>query len=139
MSFTENDRKVQSKMGKSFPDGRAYDERLFLDVIASTLRAEFGASTSAVKVVARLTQTNERAVRNWFDGKNGPSGENLVRLISHSEGVLKAILKLAGRPEPMLAIELVSLRRRLLGALAAIDDAQRLEGLNGRPNDGPAR
>ena len=54
----------------------------FFEVIPSTLRAEFGSSTSSVKTVARLTRTNERAVRNWSDGKNGPSGENLVSLMS---------------------------------------------------------
>lgn len=27
--------------------------------------------------VAMITDANERTVRNWFEGKNGPSGESL--------------------------------------------------------------
>jgi hypothetical protein len=41
--------------------------------IALALKAEFGATSSALKTVAQLTRSNERAVRNWLEGKNGPS------------------------------------------------------------------
>jgi hypothetical protein len=42
-----------------------------------------------MKVVVNLTGANERAVRNWFDAKNGPNGEFLIALCSawHSPDV----------------------------------------------------
>lgn len=71
--------------------------------------------------MAQLTRSNERAVRNWFEGKNNPSGENLVILMRHSDLVLRTMLSLADRQDLVLAIGLVSLRRQLVDAVAAID------------------
>ena len=124
MSFTENDRKVQSKKGKSFPTGPQYDGTPFAAAIAVALATDFGASPSAVKRVARLTSANERAVRNWFEGKNGPSADNLVILMRHSSHVLKTVLELADRPDLVLAVGLTGLREQLVGMLAAIDKAR---------------
>lgn len=89
--------------------------------IALALRQEFGELPSSIKGVARLTQSNERAVRNWFDGKNGPSGENLIVLMKHSDGVLKAVLALADRKDLMVALELEGFRQHLLETLATLD------------------
>lgn len=61
------------------------------------------------------------AVRNWFEGKNSPSGENLVILMRHSDLVLRTMLSLADRQDLVLAIGLASLRRQLVDAVAAID------------------
>lgn len=36
-------------------------------------------------------------MQNWFQAKNGPSGESLVRLCRHSDHVFEALLVLAGR------------------------------------------
>jgi hypothetical protein len=119
MSFSEKDRKLQSKDGKSFPLDHAV-EPLAL-AIAAALKAEFGNTPSALKTVAQLTRSNERAVRNWFDGKNGPSGENLVILMRHSDLVLRTVLTLAGRQDLVVAVGLASLRRQLVEAVAAID------------------
>jgi hypothetical protein len=125
MSFTENDRKVQSQSGKSFPSEDGYSHPSFARAIALALRAEFGGGPSAVKTAARLTQANERAVRNWFDAKNGPSGEYLIPLLAHSDVVLKAVLDLAGRRGLMVAAGFAELRQQLVDLVAAIDDAQR--------------
>jgi len=119
MSFSEKDRKLQSKDGKSFPLDHAV-EPLAL-AIAAALKAEFGNTPSAVKTVAQITRSNERAVRNWFDGKNGPSGENLVILMRHSDLVLRTVLTLADRQDLVVAVGLASLRRQLVEAVAAID------------------
>lgn len=119
MSFTEKDRKLQSKGGKSFPFDPA-DEPLAL-AIARALKTEFGNTPSALKTVAQLTRSNERAVRNWFEGLNGPSGENLVILMRHSDHVLRTILALADRRDLVVAVGLASLRRQLVDAVAAID------------------
>ncbi|MGE4431501.1 MAG: hypothetical protein AB7E05_12245 [Sphingobium sp.] len=121
MSFTKKDRKIQSESGKTFP---AITPDSLVQMIAAALRAEFGATPSAVKTVARLTHSNERAVRNWFDGKNGPSSDNLVVLMRHSNIVLKAVLELADRPDLVLAVGILGLREQLVDVVAAIDKAR---------------
>lgn len=122
MSFTKNDRKIQSGSGKTFPK---ITSEVLADVIAQALRAEFGASPSSVKTVARITHANDRAVRNWFDGKNCPSAENMVVLMRHSAIVLKAVLELADRPDMILAVGIFGLREQLVGMVAAIDEARK--------------
>jgi hypothetical protein len=121
MSFTKKDRKIQSETGKTFP---AITAETLAHAIAAALRAEFGATPSSVKTVARLTHSNERAVRNWFDGKNGPSADNLVVLMRHSNIVLKAVLELADRPDLVLAVGILGLRDQLVDVVAAIDKAR---------------
>lgn len=120
MSFTENDRKLRSKNGKSFHNGDGY-EGAFVEVIAEALKADFGYAPAAVKRVARMTRANERAVRNWFDGKNGPSGENLVTLIQHSDAVFGVVLGLSQRSQFAVGVGLLDLRLHLIAAVAAID------------------
>jgi hypothetical protein len=119
MSFSEKDRKLQSNSGKSFPITAVVEP--LATAIAAALKAEFGNTPSALKTVAQLTRSNERAVRNWFEGKNGPSGENLVILMRHSDLVLRTVLGLADRQDLVVAIGLASLRRQLVDAVAAID------------------
>jgi len=123
MSFHKSDRKFQSKKGKSFPDRAAHNGQRFAEAIARALKEEFGAGPSAVKTVARLTEANERAARNWLEGKNGPNGEYLVRLIRNSDVVLESLLALAGRSDRALIINLDGLRAQLVETIAAIDEA----------------
>ena len=123
MSLSKNDRKLQSKSGKTFHAG--IDSGSFAQAIAVALRAEFGGTPSALKTVSQLTRSNERAVRNWFDGKNGPSGENLIVLMRHSDHVLRTVLGLADRRDLVVAVGLDSLRRQLVDAVAAIDGLPR--------------
>ncbi len=125
MSFPENDRKVQSKKGKSFPNREEHTRPPFAQAIALALREEFGGGPSAVKAVAGLTRSNERAARNWFEGKNGPSGESLIRLLQHSDVVLRAVLDLAGRQDIRAVAGLPGLRRQLLDLVATIDSVHR--------------
>ena len=93
MSRPKNDRKVQSESGKTFQDP---DTESFVRAIAGALKAEFGATPSALKTVAQLTHSNERTVRNWLEGKNGPTG------------VLGTVLELADRRDLGLAVETYS-------------------------------
>jgi hypothetical protein len=119
MSFPKEDRKTQSVSGTSFPPGR------FADAIASALHKEYGETHAAIKTVVGLTGANERAVKNWFAGKNGPSGHSLVALCRHSNQVLDTFLRLAGRNDHVRARALVGLKDTLLRMLAlasAIDD-----------------
>jgi hypothetical protein len=115
MSRPKNDRKFQSESGKTFQD---LDTKGFVSAIAAALKAEFGATPSALKAVAQLTRSNERAVRNWLEGKNGPSGSNLVILMRHSDRVLTTVLELAYRRDLVLAVGLTGLRQRLIDAIA---------------------
>jgi hypothetical protein len=127
MSFTENDRKVRSRTGRTFPEGR-YDGLPYRAVIADVLATEFGSVRSAVKNLARLTDTNERAVRNWFEGKNGPSGKSLILLMQHSDATFSVVLELCRRarsPEP----EFAELRIHLAAAMVAIDAIHHREPL----------
>ncbi|MGZ3278032.1 MAG: hypothetical protein ACXWKX_08385 [Caulobacteraceae bacterium] len=93
----------------------------FAEAIAAAMQAEWGATPSARKEVGRITNANERAVRNWFEGKNGPSGENLVLLMRHSDAVLETVLELADRRALVSAVGMLGLRDRLKEVVDAID------------------
>jgi len=121
MSFTKKDRTFQSNSGKTFPK---LSPTVLSEALAMALKVEFGALASSIKTVARLTNSNERAVRNWFDGKNSPSADNLVVLMQHSDQILRTVLELAGRRDLVLAVGLSGLRAQLVGVLTAIDNAQ---------------
>lgn len=122
MSPTQKDRILQSDSGNSLPPSPGPGS--FPEVIAEALRREFGGTPAAVKVVVRLTRANERAVKNWFHAKNGPSGENLVTLLRHSDEVLESVLKMAGRQDLIVARKLTGAREKLREMLALIDDLQ---------------
>lgn len=125
MSPTQKDRKVRSESGRSFLQRTAPEpEPSFAEAIADALRREFGGTPGAVKKVVRLTRANERAVRNWFEAKNAPSGENLVILLRHSDEVLEAVLRLADRQDLVAARKLSAAREKLQEMLAMIDDIE---------------
>ena len=89
--------------------------------MAAALRQAYGGRHSAVKVVAAAVGANERAVRNWFDGKNGPNGEYLVRLVRHSDEMLDSFLALAGKRRPHAGLELARARSALERALRSLN------------------
>ena len=120
MSLTTNDRKDRSIHGKTL-----HAER-FADAIARALHREFDSTHAAIKTVVALTGANERAVRNWFDGKNGPNGEFLIALCRHSDQVLETFLMLAGRTEHVKARKIVEAKQKLreiLAFVSELDDA----------------
>ena len=99
MSFRKKGRKVRPVSGKTFPRSSGTVEKSdgndFTAVIAETLRETYGRSGRSIKTVMAYTGAGERAVKNWFGGKNGPNGENLVELVRHSDEVLEALLLMA--------------------------------------------
>ncbi len=101
MSFRKKGRKFRPISGKTFPksSGRiaAASGYEFAAVIAETLRGANGGTRMSVKTVMGYTRAGERTVKNWFEGKNGPNGANLVELVRHSDEVLEALLLMAGR------------------------------------------
>jgi hypothetical protein len=123
MSFTENGRKIRSESGKAFPSSDSAEPQItFVEAIARALRADFGSSPSTMKTVARMTGTNERTVKNWFDEKNGPTGENLVVLMQNSDEVLQTVLQLSGRSELLVAAKVAATRTKLRATLNALDE-----------------
>jgi hypothetical protein len=116
MSLTKNDRKIQSLSGNDFPSGS------FAKAIAGALHREYDQTRAGVKTVVTLTGANERAVRNWFDGKNGPNGEFLIALCRHSDQVLDTVLTMAGRTEHVRARKLVEAKDKLREILRAIEE-----------------
>lgn len=102
----------------------------FPKLIADALRQEWGLSLSSRKIVSRITSANERAVKNWFEARNGPSGENLVELMRHSDAVFGAILSASGRRAHLQAIKLEAAERPLRELLAIIENGRRDGGLH---------
>ncbi len=121
MSLTKNDRKLRSKSGKSSPVSTVPAGPKFVAALAEALKAEFGNTAGAAKRIGRLTDRNERTARNWIDGKNGPSAENLVVLMRQSEHVLRVVLGMAGRSELTLATDLSDLKQMVRRLLERLD------------------
>lgn len=128
MSYSKVDRKIQSNLGNHFlaPDVvNTLSNAGLARVVADALHREFGGTHAAIKLVGSLTQANERAVKNWFLGKNGPDGPHIVRLMRHSNEVLEAILILAGRKDLLTVKKLRDARvtlERMLTLLVALQD-----------------
>ena len=118
MSFAKDDRKNQPIHGKSL-----HSER-FSEAIARALHREFDQTNSAIKTVVALTGANERAVRNWFEAKNGPNGEFLIALCRHSDQVLETFLLLAGRREHLRARKLVRAKDTLQEMLVLLSELE---------------
>jgi hypothetical protein len=114
MSLPKEDRKDRSVSGKVL-------QKRFADAVALALRRECGGTHAAIKTVVALTGANERAVKNWFDAKNGPSGEFLIALCSHSDEVLETFLRMAGRTQHVQAKKIVDATSKLREILVMID------------------
>lgn len=126
MSPTTKDRKFRSPEGTKFqPSGiRRIGADGFAKAIATALHKEYGAARGAVKIVVGQTAANERAVKNWFAGHNGPSGEFLILLCRHSDEVMETVLLLAGRAELITAKKFVDAKAKLREMLSLIDELE---------------
>jgi hypothetical protein len=82
---------------------------------------ELGETHQATKILMRWTNADERTVKNWMAGSNGPRGEHLVALVKHSDFALAAFLGMAERPHALSASELPLLRQKLQAAIDGID------------------
>jgi hypothetical protein len=125
MSFRKKGRKVRPVSGITFPRSSGTVEKSdsydFKAVIAETLRETYGRSGRSIKTVMAYTGAGERAVKNWFGGKNGPNGENLVELVRHSDEALEALLLMAGREDILAGKLLVDAREKLVEMIEIID------------------
>ena len=127
MSSQKNDRKLRSQAGRYIPvfdaSGRLGASG-FAKAIAHALRTEFGSSGSAVKHIVNLTSANERAVKNWLQGRNGPSGESLILLCRHSDQVLETMLILSGRPKHLAAKKIGDAKIKLREILIVLNELE---------------
>ncbi len=139
MSFRKKGRKFRTVSGKTFPKlsdkVSASDGYEFAAVIAETLRETFGGTRMSVKTVMAYTGAGERTVKNWFQGKNGPNGENLVELVRHSDEVLEAFLLMAGREDIMAGKLLIDAGDKLVEMLEIINQLQAGNSAADPPND----
>ncbi len=135
MSPHEADRKFQSFSGRRSLSGEAQglDGDAFARAISLALRAEYGDTHGAVKIVARLTGANLRSVRNWLEGKNAPNGRSLVALCRHSDRVFETVLRLSGRERLLKAKKLIDARQKLREIVSLLDQMEA-----GASADGPA-
>lgn len=126
MSPSKKDRKIQSNFGNNVPGevGTRLGAAGFAAAISEALHREFDGNGSAVKSIAALTDANERAAKNWYEGRNGPSGEFLVLLCRHSDQVLETVLTLCGRSDILAAKKLVDAKSKLQEMLTLIDQIQ---------------
>ncbi|MDX1001534.1 hypothetical protein GOE20_11480 [Sinorhizobium medicae] len=89
-------------------------------VISRALRDELGASARATKTIMRWTGVSDRAAKYWLSGARCPSGRQLILLARHSDAVLHAVLKMAGRDLFTVSIELNAAQASLTRAAAII-------------------
>jgi hypothetical protein len=130
MSRTKKDRKIQPESGNIIPrprfEGPLGSDR-FAKIVSEALRREFDGTHSSVKMVVRLTNANERAVKNWFLAKNAPSGVFLIALMRHSDEILEACLALAGREELLTTKKVIDVKRQLEDVLEKMNRLQKAD------------
>jgi hypothetical protein len=118
MSSAKMARTIRSNFRNEIPDLSFSYSR----IIADALRRDFGKTHAAVKTVVERTGANERAAKNWFAAKNGPSGTHLVKLMRTSNEVLDAVLALAGRRDLIAAKKLADTEQLLIEMLELIGE-----------------
>ncbi len=139
MSFRKKGRKFRTVSGKTFlklsDKVAGADGYEIAAVIAETLRETFGGTRMSVKTVMAYTGAGERTVKNWFQGKNGPNGENLVELVRHSDEVLEVFLLMAGREDILAGKLLIDAGDKLVEMLEIINQLQAGNSAADPPND----
>ena len=93
----------------------------YRQAIRSALSQELGGAGRAAKDTARWTGASERTAKNWISATYGPTGENLIELMRHSDTVLDVVLVLAGRNEERLARRLSLARGEVAEILSSLD------------------
>lgn len=120
--LTKKGKKLHSK-GKMLP----FSEREIPDAIgyagavADALRAEVARSGLTAKMLMRWTSASERTVKGWLSGQRGPSGEHLIALMARMDGVMVAVLAMAGREGVTASTQLSEVRQHIRAALVVLD------------------
>ena len=139
MSFPKKGRNFRPISGKTFPNLHtkmaASGDYDFAKVIAETLHQTFGGTHAAIKTVMAFTGARERTVKNWFEGKNAPNSEYLVKLARHSDDILEVFLLTAGRGDVLSAKKLVDAHDKLVEILEFIIQLQGNDIMEGPDED----
>ena len=126
ITFQLEIRNFRTKTGKTFPKSsgniKASEFDDYTSAITKTLRYAYGENRGAAKSLMRITGAGERTVKNWLEGKNAPSGENLIELVRHSDEVLETILLITGRHEILTMKMMLNVRDDLVQMVALIDE-----------------
>lgn len=124
------------KKGKLFPGvDRASSALSYSAAVADALKAELGDTHRAVKTAMRWTGASDRTVKHWLSGRYGPSGEHLMALAHHSDHVMLAIVRLAGRDSMAAEALDIEVRQKLTELLALLDSRLKLERRNATQAD----
>lgn len=107
------------KTGNVLPSKEA--KQAFTAMISQTLVEELGLTHQAVKTAIRWTGASERSVKHWLAGTHAPQGPHLLALMRHSDRILGTLLTAAGRRDVLLAVELSTLREKLIDIVSLID------------------
>ncbi len=98
-----------SKRDQLFPiKPKAVSDDELAKIVALALRHDFGEMTSAIKRIGLLTNTNLRAIKNWYEARNVPSSGHLLLLARSSPSILKFILTQIGGEDLWDAFRLLS-------------------------------
>ena len=63
----------------------------YSEITTGYLREQFSALRHAAKIVARLAGVSPRTAENYLAGTHAPSGEALLNLLAHCDGLLARI------------------------------------------------
>jgi hypothetical protein len=88
------------KKGNDFPSRSSADRSpvAFARAISDALRAELGNTHRAIKIIMLWTGASEKTAKNWLEGRVGPRGHYLIRLIRESSNVLDLVVAAARAP-----------------------------------------
>jgi hypothetical protein len=103
------------KTGNKFP--RAHSAirpgSPYAQLVAAALRSSLDDTHRAIKTVMVWTRANERTVKNWLSGTNGPNGDYLLVLLGKSDAVVDALI--GTLPQDRLTELAIRLVRRVGG------------------------
>jgi len=68
------------KKDPNFPLNNAITDKTICQIVASSLRQEYGDHSSSLKHIARLINANPRTVKNWMIERNAPSAACFLKL-----------------------------------------------------------
>ena len=119
MSLPKKGRKDLPALGNALPPVPR-----FADAVAAALHRQYGDSHGGIKSVMHCAGVSERTAKNWFQAKNGPNGESLVRLCQHSDQVLDTVLLLAGRTRQLRVKKFGEIRTALKQMLALLAEIE---------------
>lgn len=85
------------KKGNDFPSRFSADQSpvAFARAISDALRTELGDTHRAIKIIMLWTGASEKTAKNWLEGRVGPRGHYLIRLIRKSSSVSDLVVAAA--------------------------------------------